>query len=147
MTHEPHAQWCQRKFMPRHSDEARRLCDTWNLHRVADPHGSVGKWFAARLDNGTSDNVLYDTKLECVRHQRHNERYYAFIRVVPSTMIPCEAEVIIRTNRRLYANGMRMADPDHRHGGLDVVKRLTAEDMQAFAMGRVTNLRMPTGGD
>jgi hypothetical protein len=55
----------------------------------------------------------------------------------------CEAEVMLTTARQLYDNGMRMTDPDHKHGGLDLITRLTAEDQLAQMRGVVTNLKMP----
>src|SRR5689334_16960600 len=104
-----HIQQCRQKFRL-HSDAARRMADHYNLHRAAMPHDSVGKWVAIALADGDSDGAMYDSKLDCIRHQHHNERYYAFVCIVPSTMSPCEAEIFLRTNRRLYDAGMRMTD-------------------------------------
>lgn len=137
-----HQSWCLQKAFG-HTDAAKRLADTYNLHRVALGLDAVGKWIAVSLAEGRSDNVLYDSKLDCVKRQHHNESYYAFIKVGPSGMDECEAEVMLRTNRTLYENGMRMADPDHAHGGPDVIKRLTVEDQLAQALGVNTGLIMP----
>jgi len=137
-----HQSWCFQKAFG-HTDAAKRLADTYNLHRVTLDLDAVGKWFAGSLAEGRSDNVLYDSKLDCVKHQRHNESYYAFIRIGVSSMDACEAEVMLRTNRTLYENGMRMADPDHAHGGPDVIKRMTVEDQLAQALGINTGLIMP----
>lgn len=137
--HEP---WCQSKGQS-HSDAAKRLSDTYNLHRVALGLDAIGKWFAAALNDGGGDNTLYDSKYECVRHQHHNEQYYTYIKINPSTMKVCEAEVMLKTARRLYDNGMRMTDPDHKHGGPDLIKRLTVSDQLAQMRGAVTNLKMP----
>ena len=126
-----------------HSDAAKRLADTYNLHRIGGGYSAIGKWFAAALHDGHSDDVLYDNKRECVRHQRHNEQYYTFVKICPSDMATCEAEVMLRTARQLYDKGMRMADPDHKHGGPDIIKRLTVEDQLAAMNGRVTGLVMP----
>lgn len=137
-----HQSWCRQKALG-HSDAAKRLADTYNLHRMALDLDAVGKWFAVSLAEGRSDNVLYDSKVDCVRHQHHNESLYAFIKIAPPTMDACEAEVMLRTNRSLYDNGMRMADPDHKHGGPDVIKRLTVEDQLAQSLGINTGLVMP----
>jgi len=141
-----HQPWCRQKLFA-HSDAAKRLSDVYLLHRVADPHGSIGQWFAAALADGRSDNQLYSSKRECVRHQHHNESYYTFIKIVPSSMNPCEAEVMLSVARRLYDNGMRMADPDDRHGGLDLIKRISIEDQLPLMKGIVTNVRMPREAD
>jgi hypothetical protein len=139
MKHEPS---CQMKGT-NHSDAARRLADTYNLHRIALGDDAIGKWFAAALSDGDGDQTLYDSKLECVRHQKHNEQYYTFIKIVPPGMKICEAEIMLATARRMYDAGMRMTDPDHKHGGPDLIKRLTASDQLAQMRGAVTNLKMP----
>lgn len=129
-----------------HSDAAKRLRDTYSLHQIAsDTAGrdAVGKWFASALEDGSSDGTLYDSKKECIRHQKHNEQRYTYIRIVPHTMNVCEAEVMLATARRLYASGLRMIDPDDRHGGKELIRRLTIEDQLAQMRGAVQNLRMP----
>jgi len=136
-----HESWCQHKGT--HSDAAQRLYDTYNLHRVAIGDDAIGKWFAATLSDGTSDNILYDTKRDCVTHQHHNEQYYTFIKIVPPSMRICEAEVMLEVARRMYDNGLRLTDPDHKQGGLDLIKRLSIEDQLAQVRGKSTNLIMP----
>lgn len=126
-----------------HSDAAKRLSDTYRLHRIALGFDANRKWFAVSLADGRGDNVLYDTKLECVTHQHHNESNYAFIRIMAPDMNVCEAEVMLATVRRLTDAGFRMADPDHRSGGMEPIKRLTMEDQIAAMRGRATNLIMP----
>lgn len=133
----------------RHSDAAHRVADTYNLHRAAAGLDAVGQWFAAALADGTSDQVLYASKRAAVRHQRHNEQFYAFVRIAPCSMSPCEASSFLATNRALYDRGMRMADPDHRGGGRELITRLTVEDQMAqvaaiLGRGRPTNLLLPT---
>lgn len=137
--HEP---WCQQKAFG-HSDAAKRLYDTYNIHRLALGYDAIGKWFASALADGKSDDVLYDSKRDCVAHQHHNEDYYTFIKIGPPSMNECEAEVMLKAARNLYDIGLRIADPDDRHGGFDVIKRLSIEDQLAQARGMNTNLRMP----
>lgn len=137
-----HAAWCPTKMFG-HTDAAKRLSDTYNLHRIGRGLDAVGKWFAASLAEGRSDDVLYDSKLAAVRGQHHNETYYVFIKIAPCDMKVCEAEVMLRTHRQLYDKGMRIVDPDHKHGGPDLIKRITAEDQLNAMGGRVTGLIMP----
>lgn len=137
-----HEQWCKQKLLG-HSDAAKRIADTYNLHRIGLLHDSIGKWFAASLADGRTDDTLYDSKRDAVIHQHHNEDYYTFIKIGPQGMIPCEAEVMLKTARSLYDKGLRLADPDHARGGLDVIKRLSVEDQLAQSSGRNTNLIMP----
>lgn len=118
------------------SDAARRTADEYNMHRMADPLGAIGKWFAVALTDGSSDHVLYESRQDCIRHQKHNEKYYAFIQIVPSTMKHKEAETFLATQRKLYDHGMRVIDPDMRNGGPELIPRVSRED-QASQLRRL----------
>lgn len=121
-----------------HSDAAKRVADTYNMHRVADPYGCIGYWIACALIDGSSDNTLYDSKQAAIRYQHHNENYYTFIQIVPSTMTPCEAEVMLKVARMLYDKGGRISDGFSRH---DLIKRLGWEDQLALAKGIASNVQ------
>jgi len=138
--HEP---WCH---FGKHSDAAKRVWETYNMHRLFNADDGVGKWIACALEDGSSDNTLYDSKYSAVRHQKNNEANYTFIKIAPTTMRQCEAEVMLKTARNLHKAGLRLADPDHKHGGMDVIKRLAVEDQLAQMRGRNTNLIMPWEG-
>lgn len=122
-----------------HSDAARRIADVYQMHRLADLYANMGQWMACRLDDGTSDNVLYDSKASAIRHQHHNENYYTFIQMVPAQMTACEAEVMLKVARLIYDKGGRMTDGFARH---DVIKRVSWEDQIAVSKGIVTNVRL-----
>lgn len=139
--HEP---WCQRKGF-HHEDAAKRIADTYSLHRIAGDalgHSNMGRWFAASIQDGTTDNVLYDSKSDAVRHQHHNENRYTYIKIGPFAMTACSAAVMLKTARWAYESGLRMADPDDRKtGGVELIKRASIEDMRNLAFGRVSNIR------
>ncbi len=137
--HEP---WCRMKLV-NHTDPAKRLCDQYNLHKIGAGINSVGKWIAVRLIDGSSDGVLYDSKRDAVRHQHHNEQLYTFVKIIPPSMNVCEAEVFMATARNLYDAGLRLTDPDDKHGGREVIKRSTVEDHLAQGRGVLQNLIMP----
>lgn len=141
-----HAAQCPQQAFG-HSDAAKRVSEEYQLHRLADLYGSIGKWIAVALADGRSDHVLYDSKREAVRHQHHNEQWYAFIRIGPHTMTSCDAEIFLRMVRNLYDAGMRLTDPDAVHGGREVIKRSTVEDMSMTALGIPTNLILPQWED
>ena len=126
-----HSDGCMAAGGP-HSDAARRVSDTYRLHRLAAGMDAIGQWFAARLDDGTSDGVLYETKRDAVRHQHHNEQFYAFVAVGPWDVDLCEAEAFIQMNRTLYDAGLRLSDPDHARGGREVIQRATCEDQRSL---------------
>ncbi len=121
-----------------HSDAAKKIADTYNLHRAAQGYDCIGFWFAAALQDGSTDGVLYDSKQSAIMHQHHNENFYTYIQIVPSTMHVCEAETMIRIARMLYDKGWRMTDGSSR---VDLIRRLTIEDQIALANGVVTNIR------
>jgi hypothetical protein len=127
-----------------HDDAAKRVYDTYHLHRSADIYGAVGKWFAAALADGTTDGQIYDSKKEAIRHQHHNEQYYTFIQITQAYMTVCSAQVMLDVARRLYDAGLRMTDPDDYLGGKEPIKRVAIEDQMAFARhGIVTNIEYP----
>jgi hypothetical protein len=111
-----------------HSDAAKRMSDTYRLHRVGLGPAATGRWFAVRLADGTGDGTLYDTKRDAVRHAGHNEQLYAFVCISPGDMDVCDAEDWLTIHRTYYDAGLRMPDPDHVSGGPDVVARATRED-------------------
>lgn len=139
MRHEP---WCPLRAVG-HTDPAKRVSDTYSLHVIGSGRDSIGKWIAVTLADGRSDDTLYHNKQSAIRHQHHNENYYAFIRIGPRPMNVCEAEVYLKTQRKLHDAGLRMVDPDSATGGPEVIKRLTVEDQMAQMRGRNTNLIMP----
>ena len=121
-----------------HSDAAKRLSDTYRLHRLAAGYDAIGQWFAVRLADGSSDGVLYETKRDAVRHQHHDEQFYAFVSIGPWDTDVCEAEAFIEMNRSLYDAGLRLSDPDHARGGREVIQRATRED-QASLIASIAN--------
>ena len=143
-----HALNCPNKHAD-HSDAAKRVSDQYNLHRVAGGHDAIGRVFAARLSDGKSDGELYDNKLHAVLHQRHDERFYGYLRINPASMTPCDAEGFLRMHRGAERRGLPNADRDHHAGGLQVIPRLTVEDQRAqvaqiLTGSRPSNLILPT---
>lgn len=126
-----------------HSDAAKRISDTFSLHRIADPIGNVGKWFACAIQDGTTDNTLYDSRVDAIRHQHHNEWYYAYIQIVPSQMTVCAAEMFLSGVRKTYEARKGLMDRDSPNGGLEIIPRLTVEDQRAQNAGKPTNLIVP----
>jgi hypothetical protein len=91
-----------------YSDAARRCSDWVRLHVIG---GSVGKWAAIRLADGSSDGIAYDTRRDAILHQLH-EQLCCYIKVPPDDMTPREAEYFLGFHRKVYDAGYRMADPD-----------------------------------
>lgn len=115
-----------------HSDSAKRASDAVNLHLAALGFAAFKKWVALRLQDGSSDGVLYDTRREAVVHQL-DEQLCAYVRLPPTRMTPCSAEAFLKFTRDAYRSGFRLTDPDHRTGGRDLIPRLTSRDQAAQA--------------
>lgn len=120
-----------------HSDAAKRIADTFALHRLADPYGNIGYWFAAALSDGQTDGTLYESRPHAIRHQHHNEEWYAYIQIVPANLSSCEAETILRVARRAYDSGIARGDGMTRH---ELIRRLGWEDQIALSKGFPTNV-------
>lgn len=137
--------------MSRVSDAGKRVSAEYNMHRVADPHGSIGKWFAVKLTDGSTDHVLYDNRAECIRHQHHNEQYYAYVQIGPWQMSPMDAQTFMRKHREMYSAGIRLVDPDATGGGKSIIKRLTkydeARQHRSMIIGDVTPSNISFGGN
>ena len=114
-------------LFPQYSDAAKRVSAEYNMHRTADLYGSMGKWIAVALADGSSDHVLYDSKRDAVRHQS-DEFLCAYIQISPAQMTERDAETFLGTMRKLYDKGIRLVDPDDRHGGPDIIPRAAKED-------------------
>jgi hypothetical protein len=135
-----HQQYCRRL---KHSDEAKRIAETYAMHKMADPEGNIGRWFAVAIADGRSDNTIYDNKQAAIKHQHHNEYYYAYIQISPGTMNICDAEMFLSGVRKTYDARKALMDRDHPKGGLEPITRLSAEDQIAQLRGVPTNLIVP----
>lgn len=89
------------------SDAAKRASETITMHAIA---GGRGKFVAIRLADGGSDNVLYDTRDDAIKHQLFEE-YCCYVFVPPCGMTVKEAEAYLQLNRDLYDAGWHMCDP------------------------------------
>lgn len=94
-----------------YSDRARRCSDTINNHLVGTRFECVGRWAAIRLSDGGSDDVLYDSKSDAIRHQVH-ETQCAYVSIPLDGMTPRQAEMYLNFTEGLYKAGARLADPD-----------------------------------
>jgi len=95
-----------------YSDSARRLADTVSLHLTATNGEAAGSWIAARLTDGGTDGILYDTRRDAIAHQLH-ESLCGYVLIPPSGMGPREAESFLHTCRALRDAGIPLADPDN----------------------------------
>ena len=108
-----------------HSDAAKRLSDTYSLHKVAGSHG----WIAIRYQDGTGGDVVYDSRHAAVADCWPNEDWYFYCSLQAPSMSVCAAESVLRYKRIM--SDMEKPDRDARNGGLEVIPRLSVEDQEA----------------
>lgn len=124
-----------------HTDAAKRCSDAVNLQIAAMGDKAIGKVIAVSLADGSGDGVLYETKWEAVRHQHHNERFYAFIRIPHGGMPVCDAESFLWVHRMARERDIASPDLSRPDGGLELIPRVTRED----AARQIRILRRLTG--
>lgn len=93
--------------IPELVDPAKRCSSIVTMHAIA---GGAGRWCAIRLSDGGSDNVLYDTRADAIKHQLYEE-YCCYVCVQPGGMTVNDAREWMTFNRALYDAGWHLADP------------------------------------
>lgn len=114
-------------------DRAKRLAGIVNSMVVIHPLDVVvNSWIAVRLSDGGTDGNLYDTRLDAVRHQAHeNQCAYLSLRAAISGMTEQEAYVYLKFHEHAYDAGYRFTDPERPNGGMDMQIPLTHEDVHS----------------
>jgi hypothetical protein len=146
LQHDPGCEYGYDPDFPGHSDAARRVADAYNLHRTAGAGlglANVGKVFAVALADGTSDGVLYDTMADCIRHQRHNAKWYAYLRIGREGMTVCNAASLLRLHRDADDAGLKFTDRDDPSFGAELIPRLTIEDHQRMTRALAARTWIP----
>lgn len=113
---------------PGHSDAAKRFSDTYNLHRVA---GTRRGFIAVALEDGRSNNSVYDDRAQAVGAMFPNDRRYFYCELVQPSMTVCQAESLLRYKRIMNEVEGQHTDRDAPGGGLEVIPRLAGEDQEA----------------
>lgn len=83
------------------NDAAKRISDTVSLHLVAttDLMENVGKWCAFKLEDGTSNNDIYDTKDDAIRFQKSDPRLFCYLQITPDGISPKDAWHFLKASR------------------------------------------------
>lgn len=125
-------------------DSARRMSDIINERLVFFPFMELmTKWMAFRLEDGSSDRVIYDTRGDAVRHQSNENLccYFTF-RNCPGGVQMRDTWLFMQFHRHAYQRGARMADvEDRQNGGRDFI--LPVERMGVA--NQVSKLILPRG--
>jgi len=121
-----------------HSDAAKRLSDTYQLHRLM---GHTSGWIAVRLADADSDHTVYETREAAVNHQHHNERWFAFVELIAPSMTVCEAASVLAWQRQ--AANLVPAQRGEAGGGLVVIPRLGLEEIDRQSLALAGGLALP----
>lgn len=112
-------------------DSAKRLSDIVNNICISQPLDVVIRsWIAISLADGSTDGVLYDTRLDAVSHQFFEQQCaYLCLKESPHGMPTQEAYVFLKFHRDAYKSGFRLTDPDKDNGGYDLRMPIAREDV------------------
>lgn len=92
---------------PEYSDEVKRFHDGITLHLLADIEQARNSWVAVRLDTGAVSTDLFDERSQAIAHQAKDYEFF-YIFIPPTGITLREAEAVLRVNRELASQGMRM---------------------------------------
>jgi len=118
-------------------DKGKRASDIVNTYISGMPFDEIKtKYIAIRLSDGGSDGVLYDTKQDAVKHQVHEMQCaYVCLNNLRAGSTPRDMAIFIKFNRDAYYKGFRLADPDAKDGGPDVVMTTGQRDYYSGRLG------------
>lgn len=118
-------------------DCGKRASDIVNTYIAGMPWDEIkDKFIAIRLADGGSDGVIYDTKQDAVKHQYHEMQCaYVCFRNLMSGANPRDMAIFIKFNRDAYLRGFRLADPDDKTGGKEVLMTTGQRDFYRGRLG------------
>lgn len=122
-----------------HSDAAKRLSDTYNLHKAAG--APLGWIFSVSLADGSGGDELFPAKAAAVSYFWPYEDWRCYLKLGPASMSVCEAESVMEWQRQV--SQLRTHDRDDSRGGLDVIPRLNQEDQARQLAAIRGELNMP----
>lgn len=106
-------------------DSAKRMCDTINGRIAFIPFMDLRtKWMAFKLQDGSSNGDLYDTRKDAVRFNPEYCCYFTFLNT-PGGATVRDIWLYMQFHRHAYSRGARMADPDDNNGGKDFLLPVT----------------------
>lgn len=117
------------------SDEAKRCYDIVNSYVAFMPPDQLKRsWVAIRLSDGGHDGNLYQSKRDAVRKQSNEFQcaYFSYRNSPGGFANKKEAQVFLDFNRLAYDAGFRLADPDDRSGGKELIMPVANEDTFRF---------------
>lgn len=124
------------RLTPELTDAGKRAADIINDIRAHHGWDELRhKWIAIRIADGSSDKVLYDTRLDCVKHQnREQECIYVAFQNLMGGASARDMSLLILYYRDAYKAGFRGIDTDARRGGVDLAMPSKMVDVYRSAL-------------
>lgn len=115
---------------PQLMSAAKRVADAINVRMTFTSWADLAhQWMAFRLSDGGSDGVVYEHRIDAVRHQLHETQcmYICFKDLVGGAKAHEIAHVIL-FHRAAYEGGAVLPDPEQPFGGAALIMRVTDVD-------------------
>lgn len=111
-------------------DAGKRASEMVNLYVTnMDWDDIKDKFVAIRLEDGSSDGIIYDSKIDAIKHQNFEQQCaYVGFRNLMGGSTPRDMAIFIAMNREAYDHGMRLADPEAPGGGPNLAPTAAATD-------------------
>ena len=111
------------------ADAGKRIAGEFAMHRLADPIGNLGKFFAVRLQDGSSNHNLYPSMDEARRDiaRGDDENRWLYIQLIPSMLSDKDAAILLKAQRKMYDAGIRVSSMN----GRVMIPRTAREDQIA----------------
>jgi hypothetical protein len=94
-------------------DAAKRLSDTVALHLVADFERAIRSVIVVRLEDGSTDDTLYDSWDDACAKGTPDPRWFAPLRITPDGINERDARLWIRANKMLPGIRTLPGSPEH----------------------------------
>lgn len=117
-------------------DAGKRASDVANMYiHFMDQWELRTKWLAFRLQDGSSDGVIYDSRKDAVKHQFDERRcaYFSFRNCLGGTNAR-DMAIFLNFCREAYDAGFRLIDPDYINGGPEILPTANVGDYQKTLM-------------
>lgn len=113
------------------TDAARRMSDTINLKITCQPWDVLANGYMAfRLDDGSSNGTIYDSKADAVRFTDEKRHAYFCFRTAMAGANARDCQLFLDMNRAAADAGIPLAEPaTRRAGSTSLILPVTAHDV------------------
>ncbi len=130
-------------LIPAHAElrsAAQRMSDAVNIAVTLGPDSAPGRYMAFRLDDGSTDEVVYDTRNDAIRHTMNKPGAYCYVCLTPDGMSVRVCERFLTGHRAMHAAGRRIPHPED---GLEIELPQRIEEWKPTGLILPTHLDRP----